>query len=106
MYSLIVTTDLKQTYMVKQEASLKTASAATRVPPHMCTPLICKLAIQGHTPADCTCPLSRVFMRALPHFNAGNRDHQGWAKEVGWDKFNNIVRLMKYKPSSLIRPVI
>ena len=68
--------------MVKHEASLRTASAVTRVPPHMCVPLTCRLAIQGHTPADCTSPLlSRVFMGALPHVNAGTRDHQGWAKE-------------------------
>ena len=80
--------------MVKQEASLTTASEVTRVPPHMCVPLTCRLAIQGHTPADCTSPLlARVFMGALPHVgtrDAGTRDHQGWAKEVGkWTRSTN-----------------
>lgn len=58
-----------------QEASVRTMSAATRVPPQTCVPFFCKLAIHGHTPADCTNSLLLwEFSGALPHVTDGNKD--------------------------------
>ncbi|KAK0144238.1 Pro-Pol polyprotein [Merluccius polli] len=63
-----------QIYTVKQAAALRTALAATRLPPQTWEPLFCKLAIHGHTPADCTSsPLPWEFRGALPHTKSHSR---------------------------------
>lgn len=75
-------------WLEKHSASLMTKFSATSVPPQICVPFLCRLAIHGHVPADTTelPPPTTEVNEALPHTTAG-RDKQ----KIGDTELKNLL---------------